>query len=58
MKSKIYLIHGDAKALEERKAGLAERFGAKATVVRKGKRYRIAKGGGRARGKKIEKPEE
>ena len=42
LKSKIYLIHGDAEALKERKAGLEKRFGADVTIVEPGRRYVIA----------------
>ena len=38
-KSRIFLIHGDTKALAERKKGLATRFGATVEVVKPFKRY-------------------
>ena len=42
LKSKIYLIHGDADSLKERKAGLEQRYGADVTIVEKGRRYTIS----------------
>lgn len=42
LKSKIYLIHGDAKALDARKAGLEKRYGADVTIVEQGRRYTMA----------------
>jgi len=43
LKSRIFLIHGDADALKERKAGLEKRYGADVTIVEKGRRYTIAR---------------
>ncbi|MBR1587845.1 MAG: MBL fold metallo-hydrolase [Kiritimatiellae bacterium] len=41
LKSRIFLIHGDAEALRERKAGLEKRHGANVTIVEKRKKYSL-----------------
>ena len=41
LKSRIFLIHGDAEALRERKAGLEKRHGANVTIVERRKRYSL-----------------
>ena len=41
LKSRIFLIHGDADALKERKAGLEKRHGAKVTIAKRGKKYTL-----------------
>lgn len=41
LKSRIFLIHGDADALKERKAGLEKRHGAKVTIAKRGKKYSL-----------------
>ena len=41
LKSRIFLIHGDADALKQRKAGLEKRHGADVTIVKRGKKYSL-----------------
>ena len=41
VKSKIYLVHGDAEALKARKEDLEKRFGAEVAIVKKNQRYPI-----------------
>ena len=41
LKSRIFLIHGDADALKERKAGLEKRHGADVTIVKRRKKYSL-----------------
>lgn len=41
VKSKIYLVHGDPSALEERKSGLEKRYGASVVIVKKQERYHL-----------------
>ena len=41
LKSRIFLIHGDADALKERKAGLEKRHGADVTIAKRGEKYTI-----------------
>ena len=41
LKSRIFLIHGDAQALKERKAGLEKRHGARVTIAKRRKKYSL-----------------
>ena len=41
LKSRIFLIHGDADALKQRKAGLEKRHGADVTIVKRGTKYSL-----------------
>ena len=41
VRSKIYLIHGDAGALAERKKGLENRFGANVEIVERKWTYHL-----------------
>ncbi len=41
VRSKIYLIHGDPDALEERKKGLERRFGANVEIIKPKRKYHL-----------------